>query len=332
MMKSPRSRTVISVSLVLLLLAFLSGCQTESQPPLNYTGSGTASNPYVISDAQALVGVAHIITDSYTYSDNAQLGAYIELGADIDMSNITETESGNWTPIGKYGEASVFSGSFDGNGHEIRNLKIHLPDTDYGGLFGYTRNATIMDVKLVDADVEGQSSVGALIGYAESTDISRCSSDGTVSGQEYVVGGLVGEIDAGSLSFCSSSATVSCVGEGGGLVGYVGSSSSISSCFASGTVTGKEGDGSGSCGGLIGFSQGSDERRVIVSTSYATGDVSGIGRNTGGLIGFAEETKIEKSYATGTISGSVKCWRSCGACGSGCSCDFLFCHGECNRK
>jgi hypothetical protein len=72
---------------------------------LNYTGSGTASNPHVIYDAQALVGVAHIITDSYTYSDNAQLGAYIELGADIDMNDITETESGNWTPIGKYGEA-----------------------------------------------------------------------------------------------------------------------------------------------------------------------------------------------------------------------------------
>jgi hypothetical protein len=121
-MKSPRSRTVISVSLVLLLLAFLSGCQTESQPPLNYTGSGTASNPHVIYDAQALVRVANIITDSYTYSDNAQLGAYVELGADIDMNDITETESGNWTPIGTYGEASVFSGSFDGNGHEIRNL------------------------------------------------------------------------------------------------------------------------------------------------------------------------------------------------------------------
>jgi hypothetical protein len=185
-------------------------------------------------------------------------------------------------------------------------LKIHLPDTDYGGLFGYTRNATIMDVKLVDADVEGQSSVGALIGYAESTDISRCSSDGTVSGQEYVVGGLVGEIDAGSLSFCSSFSIVSSYGISGGLVGAVSSGAVVSSCYATGEVrveVRREGDGS-SGGGLIGFSQGSSTDWVTVSSCYATGNVSTADDHAGGLIGYVDNTEIENCYASGDVSGT----------------------------
>ena len=42
-----------------------------------------------------------------------------------------------WEPIGQFDEDEdmVFSGSFDGNGHKIRNLRINRPDTSYVGLF-----------------------------------------------------------------------------------------------------------------------------------------------------------------------------------------------------
>lgn len=61
----------------------------------------------------------------------------VKLGADIDMNG------DDWTPIGfnnGNGTIKTFSGTFDGQGHIIFNMKINIADTDnrYIGLFGYT--------------------------------------------------------------------------------------------------------------------------------------------------------------------------------------------------
>lgn len=60
----------------------------------------------------------------------------VKLGADIDMNG------DDWTPIGfRNSETYVFfTGTFDGQGHVISNMKINIADTDnlWLGLFGYT--------------------------------------------------------------------------------------------------------------------------------------------------------------------------------------------------
>ena len=61
----------------------------------------------------------------------------VKLGADIDMNG------DDWTPIGfnnGNGTIKTFSGTFDGQGHIISNMKINIADTDntFIGLFGYT--------------------------------------------------------------------------------------------------------------------------------------------------------------------------------------------------
>lgn len=62
----------------------------------------------------------------------------VKLGADIDMNG------DDWTPIGLYNDGIIntFSGTFDGQGHVISNMKINIADTDilYLGLFGYSAN------------------------------------------------------------------------------------------------------------------------------------------------------------------------------------------------
>lgn len=63
----------------------------------------------------------------------------VKLGADIDMNG------DDWTPIGfndGNGTIKTFSGTFDGQGHVISNMKINITDTDnvYLGLFGYSSN------------------------------------------------------------------------------------------------------------------------------------------------------------------------------------------------
>ena len=63
----------------------------------------------------------------------------VKLGADIDMNG------DDWTPIGfnnGNGTIKTFSGTFNGQGHVISNMKINITDTDniYLGLFGYSQN------------------------------------------------------------------------------------------------------------------------------------------------------------------------------------------------
>lgn len=77
------------------------------------------------------------------FRDNVNKGTNtfktVKLGADIDMNG------DDWTPIGfndGNGTIKTFSGTFDGQGHVISNMKINITDTDnvYLGLFGYSQN------------------------------------------------------------------------------------------------------------------------------------------------------------------------------------------------
>ena len=86
------------------------------------SGDGTSDNPYVINTADQLKGFRDAVNDGACgtlASDNSITGAkhlYVELGADIDLGNVS------WTPIGT--GANTFRGTFDGNNHIISNLKI----------------------------------------------------------------------------------------------------------------------------------------------------------------------------------------------------------------
>ena len=73
----------------------------------------------------------------------------VKLGADIDMNG------DDWTPIGfkKGTTIKIFSGTFNGQGHIISNMKINIADTDntFIGLFGYTTcyiKNLILDIQL----------------------------------------------------------------------------------------------------------------------------------------------------------------------------------------
>lgn len=75
-------------------------------------GDGSAANPYQIENAEQLDAV------------RKKLNAHYVLNKDIDLSEIE-----NWQPIGKitgdrYKIGKGFTGSLNGNGHAIKNMKI----------------------------------------------------------------------------------------------------------------------------------------------------------------------------------------------------------------
>lgn len=94
-----------------------------------WDGNGTAESPYKITSAAELAGLAsktfHAISTSTdvpvaqangSNMYNAYTDVYFKLMCDIDLDNK------EWTPIGRIGMR--FNGSFDGNGHVVRNLSV----------------------------------------------------------------------------------------------------------------------------------------------------------------------------------------------------------------
>ncbi|WP_217587178.1 GLUG motif-containing protein [Lentibacillus saliphilus] len=262
----------------------------------------------------------HTAEDLNNIRDNLR-GQYILMN-DIDLSTING--DGWWVPLGE--RSSPFMGTFDGNGHTIRNLNIYRYGSDEVGLFSYTSGAVIRNVTLENVEVTGRDQVGALIGtgifttvddvtvvsanitgddkvgglighYTNSSAVLNSSTSGTVSGTGGTgdIGGLVGFLHGSTISNASSTSEVAGENNVGGLIGNALSDVLIKDSFATGEITGDR-----HVGGLVGYTRGSE-----FENSYATGAVSG-SDNVGGLVGFHTGSTTTESYATGYVSSTDK--------------------------
>ena len=124
------------------------------------------------------------------------------LTADIDMGGA------DWKPV-------PFSGTLDGGGHTLYNLKVHAPGDDaettfdgnrkkyetvFAGLFSVVTDAEIRDLHLINAVVDVETDrhcfIGTIAGYAQDSVFSGCSVQArnrlTVSSINAGIGGIVG--------------------------------------------------------------------------------------------------------------------------------------------
>jgi len=288
-------------------------------------GTGEPNDPYQVATAQQLISIA---SAPYLLNKHFALVADIdldpnELGGKVFDRAVIAPDT-NDLMIDFQGDA--FSGSFDGNGHAIRNLVIHASAVDFVGLFGYLGGAaSVQNLNLDEIDISGDRYVGALAGYSEAT-VQSCSVHGTVAGG-WDVGGLVGYHCGNTISSCSSAGTVRGTGLSvGGLVGYIipklypsvappwvpsFGPSHVTSCYSTASVEGLD-----NVGGLIG-----DVRQAEVGSSFSTGNVTGNGINpsfsedhirklgervysgVGGLLGSSIGGFIHDCYSTGNVKG-----------------------------
>lgn len=214
-----------------------------------------------INNADMLRWVAEQCNSGTTFE-----GKCIKLTNDITLPlNVPN----NMISIGSYPNRP-FKGTFDGNGKLIYNLYIDQPNTPYQGFFGYTLNANLYNVGLVNITASGRNYTGGMVAYAQNTYIRDC----------YVNGGTLF-----ALSYC------------GGLVGYQeqGTNSIISGCYNTCSVSGNH-----YVGGLIGFSNYS-----TVRNSYVAAPVSGQGNGIGAIIGGANEVLMYYCYFSTEITGQT---------------------------
>jgi hypothetical protein len=208
----------VSIFLIAVALAAgIAGCGPDVPPP----------EALEIRDWHDLGAVRGNLTGSYILmNDLDSTTAGYE-----DLAGPTADGGKGWQPIGflnPWDGIGGFRGTFDGQGHEIRDLFINRPDETYVGLFGVIdEGGVVQNIGVVNADVTGNLGVGGLLGYNDGT-VSNSYSAGNVTG-EGAVGGLVGVNAEGTVSDSYSAGNVTGDMGVGGLVG--GSTGNVSNSY-----------------------------------------------------------------------------------------------------
>ena len=170
-----------------------------------------------------------------------------------------------WTSVGTADNG--FTGTFDGQGHTISNMKI--TGTGYVGLFGYIEEGgTVQNVQFKDVDISNAADYTGIIAGRNDGIISHCQiEEGGVFGNQQIkhIGGIAGQ-NYGTISCCE-------VADGQVIANYT----------------------STNCGGISGSNSGEGQ---IVACSYS-GQVS-----MGGIVGYNDGGKINACWANATFAGS----------------------------
>ncbi len=254
-------RKKIYFSILLLLAVFGRNIEAQTGNWINFTtaytetGRGIETNPIEITNARQLAYLTVKVNAGTDYS-----GKYFKVTADIDLGEHY------WTPI------SGFSGIFDGNGKEIKNLIINAPDVNAQGLFGSVFSATIKNIFLTDCNIIGGNSVGAIAGGANFSNISGCYVDGRIVGKN-IVGGICG--NASEMVILSENYVTGSVTGTSNIGGIVGSlinalGGSVKFCYSSAVIVAS----AGAAGGIAGEAGVRNSNAVINSVACGT-SVSG---------------------------------------------------------
>ena len=260
---------IILFAAIIGLFCLLGMNRANAQVFSFFASSGTAWDPYQITDTLDLQQLASVVNN---IGGESTEGKYFKLMNDIDFTGVA------WFPIGRPIHSvgskfinSVFRGNFDGNSKVIRNLTYIGNSGIPAGFFGAIIGATIENLGIENCYIENIGDAGGMVGGAGDSYISNCYVTGSVKGS-ITVGGLVRAASCTYISNCYFSGNVSAVGVGGGCVG------------------GLVGDFWGFCttmdGGNLSFYPST------ISNCYVTGKVSavsthpyGYGYRIGGLVG-----------------------------------------------
>ena len=286
-------------------------------------GSGTAADPYLITDGAQLAKVAKDVEDNVTvYKD-----AYFRLENDIDLS------AHRWNPIGVWkwyengaSENKTFAGFLDGNGKTITGLIVdERTEKNSAGLFGNigdnagaATNVGAKDLNIVDARIyatdEGmeRSSSAILAGYVmanfgHTIRFDNISVSGTITntkvGKTMISGGLIGEVCRATVDNCQADVTIKGGDNTGGFVG-IDASSTYTNCKVTGKVTGLW-----AIGGFVGYAQEADPRTMSTfKNCVAEVDIVASDWRAGGFSGYMEKGKASSCAALGDVTSSVTGW------------------------
>ena len=258
---------------------------------ISWGGDATVAASSAIYNVE-VKGVAYTINtvdDLKTVS--MDLAGKFTLNADLDLSGE------NWAPLGT--NSDPFTGTFDGNGHVIKNLTYNSSEADKIGLFGVAQGATIKNLGLENVNIYAHNDVAGLLGFEKgSCTISGCYVTGKISGRDHV-GALLGGGDEGTVTNITDSYAVAYVysrdSQAGGLVGIT-KDVTIDRCYFAGHVY----DDHDCIGGILSLVDGGSStviKNSFVAAPYVVSPDAWHGK--GRILGLAKDgaTTLENNYA-----------------------------------
>ena len=233
-------------------------------------GKGTANDPYLISNVAQL----EYLRDQSNLG-NGQITAHAKLVNDIDLAYASAS---SWIPVSK---SNAFAGTFDGNGHCIKNLYSSFYQGGYVGLFGYVNGATIKNLTVEGVIESSCSNQGMIAGQSVGANFYNCVAKGRIntSGSADYVGGITGWVTRNSPSIpvvrsCASYVDIVSTGTfAGGIIGKSSNSIIMEACANYGNVTGKI-----NVGGLMGYTDPKSDSH-ITNCYVGSCEVRGTGSN-----------------------------------------------------
>ena len=249
------------------------------------TGSGTESDPYIITSVDDFMA----INNDYT--------AHYKLDADLVLPTSTTAYVYDKT-VSDPAKKAAFSGVFDGNGHTVTvdiqgaaNTKSDTFEALFAIVTGEIKKLT------VKGSVTGSNKVAGIVGKLEKGGkINNCVNYATVYGRKNVAGiaGVIfdqpvnGVAPGTKITGCANLGTISghAVNNGldiGGIVGCVWYSSDngiyIENCYNEGTISVADGKGGDNVGGIVGYFY-----KGQVKNCFNAGTVKASDKNTQGSI------------------------------------------------
>lgn len=157
-----------------------------SKTPAEWSGTGTVGDPYLIYNREQLEMLATRVNDGNSYD-----GQFFRLEEDISYGDVANSI---YTVIGIDAD-HPFSGTFDGNGNEIKYGDAQSTGS-YVGHFGYNKGV-IKNLSVSSSNFQGCGYVGIIAGYNEGM-IENCrvktGSAALIGGNDtyHYYGGVVG--------------------------------------------------------------------------------------------------------------------------------------------
>ena len=207
-------------------------------------GTGTSSDPYLISSVSDLQELSNL---SNSDEPRGQVQTkFFRMTDDIDMTSVS-----NYAPIcSASSNANAFTGTFDGGGHTISNLKISVlqGNTCHVGMFSLVFSGTIKNVILKDVTISDQSSTavatGALVGRNGSSTVENCAVINlTLTRNAASSGTTTSGSVCGYMSQNASSKMIRCFTNYETLGGMAASLATRTNCYFGDDVTSKAASG-----------------------------------------------------------------------------------------
>ena len=271
------------------------------------SGSGTEASPYKISSLEDLLTFRDYVNEqTATLMDYT----YVELDTDIDLGSID-----NFEPIGNNDESSYsyFSGSFDGKGHKISNMKQVSGDigdrtSTNLGLFGVLHNNTesatvIQNLELENIDIQigvagdtiEEARVGGLCGgIYNQVHILNVKVSGNIAYDDNSF--LINEFDTDKSSITYT----------GGIIGImnvstVGFVSKIENCESKVNIKENISPDNTYTGGIVGFSSSNKLRYCYIARCANKGSLIAYSY-IGGIVGYGKAICVEGCSNIGTVT------------------------------